>query len=142
MVGSYFLVLRPNLIRDLGFEPFFRIWDWFESFFQDSNLGFVKDSPNFVEFLRGFVEKLHNMGRKFLNLVIYNARFCWKMQGFVERFAKNLKIEKLIRIPQWSKSQSRRFGDDLNPKNWDLVSTLPLAQFLRCFGLHHCITAR
>ena len=64
------------------------------------------------------------MGRKFWNLVIYNARFCWKMQGFVERFEKNLKFEKLIRIPQWSESQSQRFGDDLNPKNGDIVSTL------------------
>ena len=113
------LGLRPNLIRDPGFESLFMIWDWFESFFQDSDPGFANDSQDFVKILRGFVEKWKKI-LTFRNLkcqvLLKNARFLLEDS----QKSQNWKIDSdlpLIRIPKlkirW-RLESLKLGFGLN----------------------------
>ena len=118
---NFEVVLRPNLIRDPGFESFFRIWDWFESFFQDSNLGFANDSQDFVKILRGFVEKwkkILTFGNLKCKVLLKNARFLLEDS----QKSQNWKIDSdlpLIRISKlkirW-RLESLKLGSGLNTR--------------------------
>ena len=113
------LVLRPNLIRDPGFESLFMIWDWFKSFFQDSDPGFANDSQDFAKILRGFVEKWEKIltfGNLKCQVLLKNARFLLKDS----QKSQNWKIDSdlpLIRIPKlkirW-RLESLKLGSGLN----------------------------
>ena len=113
------IVLRPNLIRDPGFESLFMIWDWFESFFQDSDPGFANDSQDFAKILRGFVEKWEKIltfGNLKCQVLLKNARFLLKDS----QKSQNWKIDSdlpLIRIPKlkirW-RLESLKLGFGLN----------------------------
>ena len=121
LIINVYLVLRPNLIRDPGFESLFMIWDWFESFFQDSDPGFANDSQDFAKILRGFVEKwkkILTFGNLKCQVLLKNARFLLKDS----QKSQNWKIDSdlpLIRIPKlkirW-RLESLKLGFGLNTK--------------------------
>ena len=117
------VVLRPNLIRDPGFESLFMIWDWFESFFQDSDPGFANDSQDFAKILRGFVEKwkkILTFGNLKCQVLLKNARFLLKDS----QKSQNWKIDSdlpLIRIPRFKirwRLESLKLGFGLNTNRY------------------------
>ena len=117
------------------------IWDWFESFFQDSDPGFANDSQDFAKILRGFVEKWEKIltfGNLKCQVLLKNARFLLEDS----QKSQNWKIDSdlpLIRIPKlkirW-RLESLKLGFGLNTTDSLKLLRLPLMERQAIINVH------